>query len=93
LPTLFLGSRGALNFRLLAHERDGDHHSGNWGGKLRNPATVIAAAINTLVDGNGVIRIPALRPTDPPASVLEAVAKLPEVAEAGAPEVDPDWGE
>ena len=93
LPTLFLGSRGALNFRLLVHERDGDHHSGNWGGKLRNPATVIAAAINALVDGNGVIRIPALRPTDPPASVLEAVAKLPEVAEAGAPEVDPDWGE
>ncbi|GAA1556477.1 M20 family metallopeptidase [Brevibacterium picturae] len=92
-PTLFLGSRGALNFRLVVHDRDGDHHSGNWGGKLRNPATVLASAINSLVDGNGVIRIPALRPEDPPASVLEAVAKLPEVVEAGSPEVDPDWGE
>lgn len=93
VPTLFLGSRGALNFRLVAHERDGDHHSGNWGGKLRNPATVIAAAISELVDGNGVIRIPALRPEDPPASVLEAVAKLPDVVEEGSPEIDPDWGE
>ncbi|WP_210604095.1 M20/M25/M40 family metallo-hydrolase [Brevibacterium oceani] len=93
VPTLFLGSRGALNFRLVAHERDDSHHSGNWGGRLRNPATVIAAAINALVDGNGVIRIPALRPTDPPASVLEAVAKLPEVVEDGAPETDPNWGE
>lgn len=93
IPTLFLGSRGALNFRLVAHEREGDHHSGNWGGKLRNPATVIAAAISTLVDANGVIRIPALRPEDPPASVLAAVAKLPDIVEAGSPEVDPDWGE
>lgn len=93
VPTLFLGSRGALNFRLIAHERDGNHHSGNWGGRLRNPATVIAAAINALVDGNGIIRIPALRPDDPPASVLDAVAKLPDVVEDGAPETDPDWGE
>lgn len=93
VPTLFLGSRGALNFRLIAHERDGDHHSGNWGGRLRNPATVIAAAINALVDATGVIRIPALRPEDPPASVLDAVAKLPDIVEEGAPETDPDWGE
>ncbi|WP_193070864.1 MULTISPECIES: M20/M25/M40 family metallo-hydrolase [unclassified Brevibacterium] len=92
-PTLFLGSRGALNFRLIVHDRDGDHHSGNWGGKLRNSATVLAAAINSLVDGSGVIRIPALRPEDPPVSVLEAVAKLPEVVEDGSPEVDSDWGE
>ncbi|GAA1857460.1 M20/M25/M40 family metallo-hydrolase [Brevibacterium marinum] len=92
-PTLFLGSRGALNFRLVVHDRDGDHHSGNWGGKLRNSATVLAAAVNSLVDGNGIIRIPALRPAGPPASVLEAIAKLPEVVEAGSPEADPDWGE
>lgn len=92
-PTLFLGSRGALNFKLIVHDRDGDHHSGNWGGKLRNSATVLAAAINSLVDGNGVIQIPALRPAGPPASVLAAVAKLPEVVEEGSPETDPDWGE
>lgn len=85
IPTIFLGSRGALNFTLTVHDRDGDHHSGNWGGRLRNSATVLAAAVNALVDGHGVIRIPALRPDDPPASVREAVAKLPEVAEEGAP--------
>ncbi|WP_113904479.1 MULTISPECIES: M20 family metallopeptidase [Brevibacterium] len=93
VPTLFLGSRGALNFSLVCHERDGDHHSGNWGGKLRNPATVIAAAVNALVDAHGVIRIPALRPTDPPASVRAAVAELPDIVEDGAPAVDPEWGE
>ncbi|MDN5806475.1 MAG: M20 family metallopeptidase [Brevibacterium sp.] len=92
-PTLFLGSRGALNFTLIVHDRDGDHHSGNWGGKLRNPATVLAAAVNSLVDGNGIIRIPALRPAAPPTSVLDAVAKLPEVVEEGSPTVDRDWGE
>ena len=45
------------------------------------------------MDANGVIRIPALRPDDPPASVLDAVAKLPDIVEEGAPETDPDWGE
>ena len=36
-PTMFLGSRGGCNFDLTCHLRDGGHHSGNWGGLLRNP--------------------------------------------------------
>ena len=36
-PTVFLGSRGLVNFRLDVKLRDGGHHSGNWGGLLRNP--------------------------------------------------------
>ncbi|WP_349827113.1 M20 family metallopeptidase [Brevibacterium litoralis] len=93
VPTLFLGSRGAVNFWLRQDARDGDHHSGNWGGKLRNPATTLAAAIHALVDGDGVIRIPALRPPEIPAAVREAIAALPDVREEGAPEIDPTWGE
>ena len=31
-PTLFLGSRGSINFELTAHCREGAHHSGNCGG-------------------------------------------------------------
>ncbi|XAW90559.1 M20/M25/M40 family metallo-hydrolase [Vibrio sp. CDRSL-10 TSBA] len=34
LPTVFLGSRGSLNFDLNIKLRDGSHHSGNWGGLL-----------------------------------------------------------
>jgi len=31
VPTIFLGSRGAINFELEAKYREGAHHSGNWG--------------------------------------------------------------
>jgi acetylornithine deacetylase/succinyl-diaminopimelate desuccinylase-like protein len=42
-PTLFLGSRGVLNFDLTVDLREGSHHSGNWGGLLANPGTILAA--------------------------------------------------
>jgi acetylornithine deacetylase/succinyl-diaminopimelate desuccinylase-like protein len=54
-PTLFLGSRGDVSFRLTVKLRDGAHHSGNWGGILRNPVTVLAHALATLVDRDGRI--------------------------------------
>ena len=44
-PTLFLGSRGLFNFELIVDLRDGAHHSGNWGGLLRNPGIRLAHAI------------------------------------------------
>jgi acetylornithine deacetylase/succinyl-diaminopimelate desuccinylase-like protein len=47
-PTLFLGARGIFKFRLTADLRPGDHHSGNWGGLLVNPATLLANAIGRL---------------------------------------------
>jgi hypothetical protein len=68
-PTVFLGSRGVVNFDLELVLREGGHHSGNWGGLLRNPGTVLANAIACLVDGRGVIRVPALRPPPIPANV------------------------
>jgi acetylornithine deacetylase/succinyl-diaminopimelate desuccinylase-like protein len=96
-PTLFMGSRGVANFTLALNCRDGAHHSGNWGGLLRNPGTVMASAIASLVDGRGVIRVPALRPlpipTQIPATVREALAGLRFGGDAGDPVVDADWGE
>ena len=62
LPTLFLGTRGVANFDLKLKLRDGAHHSGNWGGLLRNPGTVMASVIVNLVDARGRIRVPGLRP-------------------------------
>ena len=48
-PTIFLGSRGALNFDLVVDLREAGQHSGNWGGLLANPAVLLAHAIATIV--------------------------------------------
>ncbi len=92
-PTVFLGSRGVMNFDLTIDLRDGAHHSGNWGGLLRNPGTVLAAAIASLVDGRGRILIDALRPPPIPANVRAAVAGLVVGGDPGDPTIDADWGE
>jgi acetylornithine deacetylase/succinyl-diaminopimelate desuccinylase-like protein len=92
-PTVFLGSRGVANFELALTLREGAHHSGNWGGLLRNPGTVLANAIACLVDGRGVIRVPALRPPPIPANVRAALSGLRFGGDAGDPAVDADWGE
>jgi acetylornithine deacetylase/succinyl-diaminopimelate desuccinylase-like protein len=91
--TVFLGSRGVANFDLSLNLREGAHHSGNWGGLLRNPGTVLAHAIASLVDANGRILAEALRPPPIPANVRAALAGLQFGGDAGDPEVDPGWGE
>jgi acetylornithine deacetylase/succinyl-diaminopimelate desuccinylase-like protein len=92
-PTLFLGSRGALNFDITVNLREGGHHSGNWGGLLANPAIVLAHALASLTSPTGEIRIPEWRPKAIPASVRRALQDL--VVEGGddAPAIDPGWGE
>jgi acetylornithine deacetylase/succinyl-diaminopimelate desuccinylase-like protein len=92
-PTVFLGSRGVANFNLSLTLREGAHHSGNWGGLLRNPGTVLACAIASLVDGRGRILIEALRPPPIPANVRAAVADLQFGGDPGDPAVDAEWGE
>jgi acetylornithine deacetylase/succinyl-diaminopimelate desuccinylase-like protein len=91
-PTLFLGSRGAFNFDLDVDLREGGHHSGNWGGLLANPGTILANAIATLVDARGRILVPGLRPPPIPDSVRHALAAI-EPGEPGGPEIDATWGE
>src|SRR5882757_11053128 len=44
-PTIFLGCRGGIRIQLDVNLREGAHHSGNWGGVLANPATILAGAI------------------------------------------------
>ncbi len=92
-PTVFLGSRGVANFTLSLQLREGAHHSGNWGGLLRNPGTVLAHAIACLVDPRGVIRVAALRPPPIPDNVRAALAGLQFGDDPGDPAVDADWGE
>jgi acetylornithine deacetylase/succinyl-diaminopimelate desuccinylase-like protein len=92
-PTLFLGSRGLVNFTLKLQLREGGHHSGNWGGLLRNPGIVLAHAIASMVDANGRILVKGLRPPPVPESVRRALATVSVGGNPGEPEVDADYGE
>ncbi len=92
-PTVYLGTRGVANFDLTLRLRDGGHHSGNWGGLLRNPGTVMANAIACLVDGRGRILVDGLRPPPVPASVRRALADITVGGDVDDPAVDADWGE
>ena len=92
-PTLFMGTRGALNFDLTLDLRPGGHHSGNWGGLLANPGIVLAHALASITSAAGEILVPELRPPPIPDSVRRAIHDL-EVGEGDdTPDIDPDWGE
>ncbi|MBP0617734.1 M20 family metallopeptidase [Jiella mangrovi] len=90
-PTMFMGSRGGVNFDLRIDYREGAHHSGNWGGLLKDPATRLAHAIAAIVDARGQILIPEWRPTSLTPAIREAIAACP--LGTRQPPIDEDWGE
>lgn len=92
-PTVFLGSRGAVEFTLSLRRTDGMHHSGNWGGLLRNPATVVLNAVASIVNGRGQILVERLRPPAIPSSVRQALADIEVGDGPGDPAIDEGWGE
>jgi acetylornithine deacetylase/succinyl-diaminopimelate desuccinylase-like protein len=92
-PTVFLGARGCAWFTLRVPLRERSFHSGNWGGALANPATVLASAVACLVDARGQILVPALRPPPIPQVVRAALSTIPVGGSPGDPGVDQDWGE
>src|SRR6185437_11431711 len=91
-PTVFLGSRGAMNFDLTVDLRAGGHHSGNWGGVLANAGTLLAHAIACLVDAKGRILVEPLKPPLPEA-VRAALADITLAGDRNDPTIEPDWGE
>ncbi|PZX14937.1 acetylornithine deacetylase/succinyl-diaminopimelate desuccinylase-like protein [Palleronia aestuarii] len=91
-PTIFMGSRGGTSFDLVLELREGAHHSGNWGGLLSDPATILAHALASIVDRRGQILVPEWRPTSLTDDIRAALRDLPLEGEAG-PAIDPDWGE
>ncbi|NLD67888.1 MAG: M20 family metallopeptidase [Limnobacter sp.] len=92
-PTVFLGSRGSMNFDLSIEARAGGHHSGNWGGLISNPGVQLAHAIASIVSPTGQIRIPEWVPAELPASVRRALADCEVDGGADGPEIEPWWGE
>ncbi|WP_205676774.1 M20 family metallopeptidase [Arthrobacter crystallopoietes] len=91
IPTLFLGARGGVNIELEADLRAGQHHSGNWGGVLRNAATTVAGAVGALVNGHGEITCEALLPPRLPDSVRTALASVNVSACADGSSLDEGW--
>lgn len=92
-PTIFLGSRGVVNFDLSVDLRAGAHHSGNWGGLIADPGILLTHAIASITDRRGAIRVPEWRPAGIPEVVREALKDCdPSGGDAG-PEIDFDWGE
>ena len=92
-PTLFLGSRGALNFSLTVRSRDKAYHSGNWGGVLANPATVLAHAVTTLVDAKGRILVEGLLPPPLPPKLRSALKDVAIGTGDDDPALTQGWGE
>jgi acetylornithine deacetylase/succinyl-diaminopimelate desuccinylase-like protein len=92
-PTLFLGCRGGIRIHLDVNLRDGAHHSGNWGGVLANPATILAGAIATLVDGHGRLQVEALKPPRLTNQVRATLADVKIEPMPDEPALSEDWGE
>jgi acetylornithine deacetylase/succinyl-diaminopimelate desuccinylase-like protein len=92
-PTIFLGCRGGIRIHLDINLREGAHHSGNWGGVLANPATILANAVATLVDGHGRIKLDALKPPRLTDAIRDALADVKVEPTADEPQLSENWGE
>ncbi|MFL6839696.1 MAG: M20 family metallopeptidase [Bradyrhizobium sp.] len=92
-PTIFLGCRGGIRIHLDVNLREGAHHSGNWGGVLANPATILANAISILVDGNGRLLLEELKPPRISNQIRAALSDVNVEPTADEPALSPDWGE
>ncbi len=92
-PTIFLGCRGGLRIHLDVKLREGSHHSGNWGGVLANPATMLSSAIATLVDGRGRMLLDQLKPPRLSNQVRAMLADVKIEPMSDEPALSEDWGE
>jgi len=92
-PTIFLGCRGGIRIHLDVNLREGGHHSGNWGGVLANPATILANAIACLVDHHGRMKLDALKPPRMTNQIRAYLADVEIKPSADEPALAEDWGE
>jgi acetylornithine deacetylase/succinyl-diaminopimelate desuccinylase-like protein len=92
-PTLFLGCRGGIRIHLDVNLREGGHHSGNWGGVLANPATILAGAIASLVDHRGRLQLEQLKPPPLSNQIRAALADVEVKPTADEPALSENWGE
>ncbi len=92
-PTVFLGCRGGVRIHLDVNLREGGNHSGNWGGLLANPATILANAIAALVDHRGRMKLEVMKPPRISNQIRAALADVEVEPTADEPQVSENWGE
>src|SRR5665213_583050 len=92
-PTIFLGCRGGLRIHLDVDLREGSHHSGNWGGVLANPATILANAISSLVDGQGRMLLNEMKPPRISSQIRSMLAGVEVEPMPDEPALSSNWGE
>ena len=92
-PTLFLGSRGIVNFALRLKSRQRAYHSGNWGGVLTNPGVVMAHAVASLVSASGQILVPGLCPPQLGDDVRQALQSVVIGGDSDDPVMNDHWGQ
>jgi acetylornithine deacetylase/succinyl-diaminopimelate desuccinylase-like protein len=92
-PTIYMGTRGAMNFDLTVDLRAGGHHSGNWGGLLANPAVILCHAIASIIDAKGHVLARDILPSHIPNSARDALADLRVDPGPDGPTIDEWWGE
>ena len=92
VPTVFLGSRGAINFELEVKYREGAHHSGNWGGVLRDPGVRLSHALSIITNKTGNILIENWKPTSLTEEVRDRLKLLPNTVSKTL-KIDENWGE
>ncbi|RZS77814.1 acetylornithine deacetylase/succinyl-diaminopimelate desuccinylase-like protein [Phyllobacterium myrsinacearum] len=92
-PTLDGGTRGSYDFDLICDLREGGHHSGNWGGLIANPATILCNAIASLISEEGQIRVRGILPQSVPSTVSAALREIQVEQADDGPRLDPWWGE
>jgi acetylornithine deacetylase/succinyl-diaminopimelate desuccinylase-like protein len=92
-PTIFMGTRGAINFKITVDLRAGGCHSGNLGGLLANPAVILAHALASIISCDGKVLVPELLPKSIPNSVRSALANCTVDPGENGPAIDDWWGE
>jgi acetylornithine deacetylase/succinyl-diaminopimelate desuccinylase-like protein len=92
-PTIFLGCRGGIRIHLDINLREGGHHSGNWGGVLANPATILCNAISTMVDRTGRLQLEQLKPPRLSNQIRAVLADVEVKPTADEPAISENWGE
>src|SRR5882757_6591116 len=92
-PTVFLGCRGGVRIHLDVNLREGGNHSGNWGGLLANPATILANAIAALVDHRGRMKLDVMKPPRISNQIRAALADVEVEPMADEPQISENWGE
>ncbi|HEY8612118.1 MAG TPA: M20/M25/M40 family metallo-hydrolase [Roseomonas sp.] len=93
VPDVTLGTRGGIAMDLVVNLREGGHHSGHWGGLLKDAGVILAHAIASIISRDGRILVPGWTPAEVPESVRRAAKAVQAEALPGAPVPEPDWGE